>query len=40
MTGDHEVDDIEGGASWRVLEQPWPVLEFLPPGGFVFLSLF
>ena len=29
--GDHRVDVAEGGAFWRSLEQPWSVLEFLPP---------
>ena len=35
--GDHR-DDVaegEGGASWRSLEPPWPILEFLPPGVLV-----
>ena len=34
-TGDHKVDAAEGGAFWRSLEPPWPVLAFLPPGVFV-----
>ena len=30
--GDHRGDATEGSASWKSLELPWPVLEFLPPG--------
>ena len=26
------VNPSEGGASWRSLEPPWPVFEFLPVG--------
>ena len=33
--GEIKVDAAEGGAFWRSLEPPWPVLEFLPPGVFV-----
>ena len=33
--GDHRVDAAEGGAFWRSLEPPGPILEFLPPGVLV-----
>ena len=38
--GDHKVDAAEGGAFWRSLEPPWPVLECLPPGVFVVSFLY
>ena len=34
------VDAAEGGASWRSLQPPWPVFEFLPPGVHVVPSPF
>ena len=37
--GDHKVDAAKGGAFWRSLEPPWPILAFLPPGVFVVLFL-
>ena len=38
--GDHSVDVAEGGAFWRSLEPPWPILELLSPGVLVGSSPF